>query len=241
VVLLFAIAPAHVTRAETLIVREVTYQWKRGVQTDEQANDMMWLGKTRARLEQQNELFLLDLLEGTLVHLNVDQDHYDVYPSPNTLDAVVPAPVVEQVKARWAEHEPRRIEVQRTGKKERIAGYDTELVVIEAGGPGEPVTARLELWISEELGEKLEDTAYWDLYRDRMYTTPFTSWLVEPMRKLAGYPVRDKTVFMLADGKMRTEFTSTLVSWEESVEPPSDLYEVPEGYTPFEGPGTGQH
>lgn len=236
VALLIAVAPALWTGADTLIVREVVYEWKRGVQTQQQTNDKMWLGNTRARLEQQNELFLLDALEGTLIYLDLDKDHYVVHPSPNTLEATIPAQVLERAKTQWGEYQPQRIEVRRTGKKERIAGHDTELVVIEAGGPGEPLTARFELWISEELGEKLESTAYWDFYRDRMYISPYTSWLVDPMRELRGYPVRLVAQFALEDGAMRTDFTSTLVSWEEGVEPPRALYEVPEGYARMEDP-----
>jgi hypothetical protein len=230
---LFVPAAAH---SDVSIVQETSYEAKRGQEIQRTVDHRYWIAPRRARLQQENELYLLDTEAGDLYYVDLGKGHFDRHPSPNTLENIVPAVHLEEARMQFEEQMPRRVEVTRTGETETIAGYEAERVVIEAGGPGEPVTARFELWMSHELWKALEGTAYWALERDRLSMSPYTAWLVEPLRELEAVPVKKSVVMFLGDGRMKTEYTTTVRSVEREADPPDGVYRLPEGVTPFPPP-----
>lgn len=222
--------------ADVSITQETVYQAKRGEEIERTVEHQYWLGPDRARLEQEDEVYLVDTEAGTLEYVDLKKRHFDRHPSPNTLENTVPAAYLEQARAQFEGQMPRRVEVTRTGETATIAGYEAERVVIEAGGPGEPVTAHFELWVSRKLWTELEGTAYWPLERDRHSMSPYTAWLVEPLHELQAVPVKRSVTMSLGNGRMKSEYTTTVLSVREAVDPPDGTYRIPEGFTPFPPP-----
>lgn len=235
-VLLFGVWFGPTAEGDVSITQETVYQAKRGQEVQRSVDHRYWITADRARLRQENELYLLDTGAGTLHYIDLNEGHFDRHPSPNTLENQVPAAYLERARAQFERQKPDRVEVSRTGETATISGYDAERVVIEAGGPGEPVTARFELWVSPTLWNELEETAYWALERDRYSMSPYTAWLVEPLRALEAVPVKKSVSMFLEDGRMKTEYTTTVLSVEAGVEPPDGVYQVPERFTPFPPP-----
>lgn len=221
------------------ITQQTVYRAKRGQEAHRTVNHAYWIAPRHARLQQENELYLLDSAASTFHYIDLKRGQFDRYPSPNTLENQMPqltAPYLERARAQFERQMPRRVEVIRTGDTDTIAGYEAERVVIEAGGPGEPVTAHFELWVSPRLWEELEGTAYWTLERDRYSMSPYTAWLVKPLRELEAVPVKKSVSMFLGDGRMKSEYTTTVLSVDQGVQPPDAAYQMPEDFTPFPPP-----
>jgi hypothetical protein len=219
--------------ADTVIRHEVRYSWKRGVEEQTVESQRYLLSKTRARLDQGLESYLVDTELGAFYYLDLEAESFDTHPSPWRLEAAVPDELREQARKQLARTMPQTIRVTRSGRTDRIGGYEVEHVRIDAGGPEEPLSARFDLWVSSDLWRKLAGTAYWALESDRLSTSPYTAWLVAPLRELEGFPVKTEVVMELEGGRLRSEYVRLLTAVEEAVEVPESAYRVPEGFTPF--------
>jgi len=225
--------------AATEIELDAHFTWKRGEEGSRTERHRYTLGTDRARLDQPPEAYLVDRAAGTYAYLDLEDRHVIRVASPIDPLAKVPAAFREEAKKQLGERMPQGVRVSRTGETRTIAGFEAEHVIITAGGAGEPVTARFDLWVSPKLWKLVEPTAYWRLESDRLKTSPYTSWLVEPLRSLEAMPVQAHVVMELRGGKLHTEYTRTLVSVETGVEVPEETYQVPEGFTPFPRSSSG--
>ena len=90
----------------------------------------------------------------------------------------------QQARKQMAMLAPRPLHVEETGETDRIAGYAVRRVVVEAGGPGEPFTTRMNLWVSGDLWKELEGTAFWALTRDRLRENFRSAWLADVLAGL---------------------------------------------------------
>ncbi len=236
---LLAVASAVTVRADTVIREREEFAWKRGVQGPLVEERCYRLEATRARLDQATEAYFVDTESGDFYALDLEARHFYRYPSPLTLESTTPPELRELVRDKRRALMPRTIKVTPTDEVKHIAGFEAHRVRIDAGGPDEPVTVRLDLWLSLELGREVADTAYRALERDRLSTSALTSWLADVEEGLSGYPVRAELVMVLQDGRMRTEYVREVVSVEHSVDVPAETFRIPEGFTPFPRPASG--
>ncbi len=232
-------ASALVVHADTVVRERAEFSWKRGVQGPQVEEWCYWLEATRARLDQATEAYLVDTESGDFYALDLEAHHFYRYPSPLTLESTTPPELRELVRDKRRALMPRTIKVTPMEEVKQIAGFEAHHVRIDAGGPNEPVTVRLDLWLSPELERQLAGTAYRALERDRLSTSALTSWLTDVQDELSGYPVRAELVMELQGGRMRTEYVREVVSVEHSVDVPAETFRIPEGFTPFPRPASG--
>lgn len=222
-------------RAATVIEQEVHYARKRGVETDAVEHQRYVLSKDHARLEQGQEVYLVDTTSGEYYYLDLEQKHFDRFRSPFALENILPAEYLQAARRSFEARQPSNVNVLADERTKEIDGHEVKHVRIEAGTPGKPVVAVLDLWISPALKKEVEDTAYFRLQSDRLSTSPVTAWLVKPLQSLEGFPVMEE-VSMEVHGQ-KTQFTRKVLSFELGVEVPPSLFEVPQGFTPFPDSG----
>jgi hypothetical protein len=220
--------------ADIVITQSTRYSTKRGVETEAVEPQTYWLAETRARLEQGDEIYLIDLERGRYVYADSVEKHYDERAAPFDLANMVSSDFLEDARKQFAADGPSRVSVSEPVEAGRLHGYDVRRVLVTAGEPGDPVQAEIEMWVSQELWDRLTGTAYWALEKDRLATTPVTSWMVEPLASLEAFPV--ETRLDLTYRGRKTTLVRTLVSVSER-ELPESAYELSTDYTPFPDQG----
>ncbi len=232
--ILLAACLAEVVQADTLIRLDIEFSWKNGVEEDSRTEETLWIGTDRARSDLGAVTHMVNTTSGEFFHIDRDDRTYYSMPSPYSPFEMIPEAFHDQARAQLAMLAPRTLHVEETGETDRIAGYEVRRVRIEAGGPDEPFTARMDLWVSGELWKELEGTAYWALERDRLRENQRSAWLVDVLAGLEAVILKSESWIEGRGGRNRSEYVRVTTTIEKDVEVPDEQYRVPEGYQKLE-------
>lgn len=225
---------APVARADTVIQQEIRYSWKQGTEEASVTRQTYRIGSDRARVDVGHVTHVVNEKTGELLHIDQDDRTYYSLPSPYSPFEMVPEAFHDQAREQLARLAPRTLHVEETGETDRIAGYEVRRVGIEAGGPDEPFTTRMDLWVSGDLWQELEGSAYWALERDRLLENQRSAWLVDVLADLEAVVLKSESWIEGRGGKNRSEYVRATTAIEKDVEVPDEQYRVPEGYRKLE-------
>lgn len=225
---------APIARAETVIQQEIRYSWKQGTEEALVTQQTYRIGTDRARVDDGHVTHVVNEKTGELLHIDHDDRTYYSMPSPYSPFEMIPEAFHDQAREQLAMLAPRTLHVEETGETDRIAGYEVRRVRIEAGGPGEPFTTCMDLWVSGELWKELEGTAYWALERDRIRENQRSAWLVDVLAGLEAVPLKSESWIESRGGRNRSEYVRVTTAIEKDVEVPDEQYRVPAGYQKLE-------
>jgi hypothetical protein len=225
---------APIARADTVIRQEIRYSWNQGSEAASVTEQTYRIGTDRARIDLGDVTHVVNTKSGEFFHIDRDDRTYYAMPSPYSPFAMIPEAFHDQAREQLAMLAPRTLHVEETGETDRIAGYEVRRVRIEAGGPGEPFTTRMDLWVSADLWAELEGTAYWALEQDRLRENQRSAWLVDVLAGLEAVPLKSESWIESRGGKDRSEYVRVTTAIEKDVEVPDEQYRVPEGYRKLE-------
>jgi hypothetical protein len=116
-----------------------------------------------------------------------------------------------------------KVELKRTGEKQKIGEYECERIVIEEADETGAMQAVFDCWMTEALEG-------WSVYAD-MYAAyhAFSPAVLEKMKEVKGFHVKGKfTVFWITGQQQKTEFDNSDV---KVVDVPEAEFQVPADFT----------